>query len=129
VTRFPILPRILVVDDEPGIRDLAAQALELAGYDVITAGNGAEGLRAIDANRSIDLLVTDITMPGDIDGWELARRAKTLRPGLHVIYTTGRPEALPGRSDRGPLLPKPWRCRDLTRWVQDILPLPGSYAG
>lgn len=80
-------PRILVVDDEPGIRELLSRTLTMSDYDVDVAGDGAS---AVDRLRSsqYDLLLTDIRMPG-MDGLAVIREARRYHPGLPVIIITG----------------------------------------
>lgn len=115
---------ILLVEDEDDLRQLAAELLMDEGYNVKTARNGAEGWAAIMADREIDLLFTDIVMPGEIDGWELAHRSKRLRPDLRVLYTSGFLRSIPAEEKGlgyGPLLPKPWRPRQLIDHLQKLL--------
>lgn len=112
---------ILVVDDDEGVRELAVDLLEGEGYEVRAARSGEEGLALVEADETIRLLFTDIMMPG-IDGWELARRAKQVRPDLRVLYMSGFTRSLPAAEQSyGPLLAKPWRVADLFRHVQNAL--------
>jgi len=117
-------PVVLVVDDDDEVLDVAAIILASLGYHVIPATNPEAALEIVKYYRGIDLLMTDIVMPGPFDGWELARRAKQMRPNLGVVYTTGfggaalDDEARPGL---GPLLPKPWRPHQLVALVQRTL--------
>jgi CheY-like chemotaxis protein len=115
---------ILLVDDDDGVLDVAAVTLASLGYQVIPATNGEAALEIIKYYRQIDLLMTDIVMPGAMDGWELASRAKQLRPELGVLYTTGYGETLlpdESRPGLGPLLPKPWRTDQLAGLVNRAL--------
>ena len=117
-------PIVLIVDDDDQVLDIAAIVLASLGYQVIPAPNGEAALEIIKYYRAIDLLMTDIVMPGTIDGWELARRAKHMRPELSVVYTTGFSDgALPDKSHPGygPLLPKPWRADQLVSLVNRAL--------
>jgi DNA-binding NtrC family response regulator len=117
-------PIVLIVDDDDQVLDVAAIVLASLGYQVIPATNGEAALEIIKYYRAIDLLMTDIVMPGTIDGWELARRAKRMRPELSVVYTTGFADgALPDKSNPGygPLLPKPWRADQLVSLVNRAL--------
>jgi DNA-binding NtrC family response regulator len=117
-------PIVLIVDDDDQVLDIAAIVLASLGYQVIPATNGEAALEIIKYYRAIDLLMTDIVMPGTIDGWELARRAKHMQPELSVVYTTGFAEsALPDKSNPGygPLLPKPWRADQLVSLVNRAL--------
>jgi len=80
---------ILLVEDEVLIRDAWARELADAGFHVREACNGLEALEILDAEPEVDALVTDIRMPGAVDGWRLAEEARRERRELPVIYTTG----------------------------------------
>jgi CheY-like chemotaxis protein len=81
------LHTILVVDDDPEIRNVLRFVLEDAAHIVLTAADGYEAVQHL-ADRHVDLMITDIRMPG-LTGFELGRQAKLLRPHLHVIYISG----------------------------------------
>jgi two-component system cell cycle sensor histidine kinase/response regulator CckA len=84
----PIRPiQVLVVDDEPAVRNFVARVVGGAGFEIATASNAAEAL-AIASTRSFDLLLTDLMMP-EMYGDELARRLRTDNPDLRVLYLTG----------------------------------------
>lgn len=76
---------ILVVEDELLIRFILADSLRDIGYHVLEAGDGDEGLDILGSGQVVDLIVTDVRMPGDVDGMELTRRSKLLAPGRPVI--------------------------------------------
>jgi len=78
---------ILVVDDEPGIREFLADALAADGHETVQAGDGLSAM-AVLRERSFDLMLTDLRMPGTIDGMALVRRARVERPGMEVIILT-----------------------------------------
>ncbi|WP_158600827.1 PAS domain S-box protein [Teichococcus wenyumeiae] len=80
---------VLVVDDEPVIRMLVTEVLEELGYDTIEAADGPEGLRILQSPRRLDLLVTDVGLPGGVNGRQLADAARQHRPGLKVLFITG----------------------------------------
>jgi CheY-like chemotaxis protein len=101
-----------VVDDEPFVLEATADLLRALGCYVITASGGTEALAKLKAQPRIDLLITDIHMPG-LSGYELAEVAKRMRPGLHVVLISGRET-----DGRGfPFLRKPFQETDLTRVV------------
>jgi CheY-like chemotaxis protein len=111
---------MIVVEDDDGVRGLTKELLLDHGYDVITAENGTEGLARIESEPRLSIVITDIRMPG-IDGWELARRAREVRPDIKVLYITGYPgEQLPGDAPAGPLLRKPWRAGEFYRCVEQL---------
>ncbi|MCB1870266.1 MAG: response regulator, partial [Gammaproteobacteria bacterium] len=80
---------LLVVDDEAELLKLARLSLQSLGYRVLTAGNGNEALQILIDEPEIDLLFSDLLMPGGINGYELAERAVSLRPHLKVLMTSG----------------------------------------
>jgi PAS domain S-box-containing protein len=102
----------LVVDDEADLLEVADAYLAELGYTVLRAGDGEAALDAIERAGDVDLMVTDIIMPGGMNGIELARRVRELHPEIKIIFTSGFPaEALAERSaalEGGPLLHKPY---------------------
>ena len=109
---------ILVVDDDREIVWILRQALAAPGFTILTAHDPYTAIRTL-VERSVDLLITDIRM-AELNGFELARQAKLMRPYLHVIYMSGYysdpPERL--RPIYGALLRKPFRIRELLREVE-----------
>jgi CheY-like chemotaxis protein len=107
------MTKALIVDDEPLLILLATDELERAGFEVRSAFNGEEALAVLDADRDWDLLMTDIRMPGTVDGWALGRAARMLAPEVRIIYASGyvdRPLDLP---DRECFMTKPYEIDDL----------------
>lgn len=80
---------ILIVDDEPALQQLAATHLQKLGYSVHTASGGTEALEILQTHPGINLLFSDIIMPGEMDGYRLATTALSLHPGLQVLLATG----------------------------------------
>ena len=80
--------RILVVEDDPLIREFVVECLRDEGFDVIHAANG-EHAPSWCGRQAADVLVTDVKLPGGIDGWETAERCREQQPGPPVIYATG----------------------------------------
>jgi CheY-like chemotaxis protein len=80
--------RILFVEDDPLIREFIVEALREEGYDVIHACDGEEAL-AWCKRTAADVLVTDVRLPGKIDGWQIAEHCRQHHPALPVIYATG----------------------------------------
>jgi CheY-like chemotaxis protein len=81
--------RILIVEDEAAIREITASELRDAGYDVIEAETGDEALDFLHQGNLPDVLFTDIRLPGEADGWTVAKRFRTANPKLPVLYATG----------------------------------------
>ena len=128
----PVRPRlvggdetILVVEDEPMVREHVVLQLKALGYSVIDAGTGPDALGALAGTGSIDLLFTDIVMPGGMSGPHLAEIARRDRPALKVLYTSGYTETSilhQGRLDPGvELLTKPYRRDTLACRVRKVL--------
>ncbi len=115
--------RVLLVEDDEDNRELMAEVLESAGYQVVTAGTGAEGLRTL-AESSVDVVVTDVGMPG-MGGLEVARAAKEIAPRVPVIVVTGYAEREDIASARGrevdAVLVKPVDPDSLTAAVADMV--------
>ncbi len=116
---------VLVVDDEPTIRMLVTAVLEDLGYTAIEAADGAAGLRVLQSDVRIDLLVTDVGLPGGINGRQVADAARAARPGLKVLFITGYAEnAVPshGRLDPGMhVLTKPFAMEALASRIRMLI--------
>jgi CheY-like chemotaxis protein len=113
--------KILVVDDDLDVLELAVAVLEMGGFEPMPAAAPATALAALEGDGEIELLFTDIVMPG-MNGFELAEAARRLRPGLPILYTTGYAKELVADGTRlGPLLPKPWRPERLVSEVRAAL--------
>ena len=111
--------KILLVDDEPEVRDSTALLLEALDYDVLQATDASTALAELDRCTAVDLLLTDISLPGGISGGELAEQAMRECPGLKVVLTTGRPELADGFEY--PLVSKPFRMADLGQTIDQVL--------
>ena len=98
VYQFPGNKTLLLVEDEPLVNHATCRLLRRKGYYVLSARDGNEALRIAQAEDCIDLLITDVVMPG-MNGVELARELRKLRPGLKVLYTSGYSAGLVGETD------------------------------
>jgi PAS domain S-box-containing protein len=117
--------RLLLVEDDPLVREHSARQLRGLGYNVVVAENAAEGLSIVADTAPLDLLFTDIVMPGEMTGHELAAEALRLRPGLRVLFSSGYTEQSGAHSawlkPGMLLLPKPYRMRELAAKVRQAL--------
>lgn len=117
--------KILVVDDDRHVREHAAEELARLGYGVVSAGSGEEALAMLQREDDIDLLFTDVVMPGSLAGRALAAKAVELRPGLKVLFASGYFEgALVGRGDLetdAQFLMKPYVRKELAQKVEAVL--------
>ena len=116
---------VVVVDDEAMIRMLIVDILQDLGYLVLEASTGAAGLKAIQSNARIDLLITDVGLPGGMNGRQLAEAAWQARPDLQVLFITGYAEAsIAGAGGPGPdmhVLTKPFTSDALADKMSDLL--------
>lgn len=116
---------VLVVDDEPTVRTLVAEVLTDLGYRVLEAENGGVALEILQTRQSIDLLVSDVGLPDGMNGRQLADAARSLRPGLKVLFVTGYAENAAlgkGRLEPGMhVLTKPFSIPALSERVKGLL--------
>ncbi|MGJ5177142.1 PAS domain S-box protein [Bradyrhizobium oligotrophicum] len=116
---------ILIVEDDPLVRQHAVTQVASLGYTTLAAANAAEALEMLDRRPEIDLLFTDVIMPGGMNGRQLADAARARRPSLKMLFTSGYTENAivhHGRLDAGVLLlAKPYRKPDLARMIRIAL--------
>lgn len=117
--------RILVVDDDHTVLEEAVEMLSSLGYHAIPAASGAEALAVLERDQNVDLLFTDVVMPGQPTARALAARALEMRPGLKVLFVSGYFEGmLIDREQLGAdveFLPKPYRKKELAQKIKNIL--------
>src|SRR5690606_25586510 len=80
---------LLFVEDDPLVRETVRPALESAGFDVAVADNGADALRMLESGKRIDLLFSDIVMPGEVSGIDLASAVQQRFPAIRIVLATG----------------------------------------
>jgi len=118
---------ILIVEDDALVREYVVTQIGRLGYDTLAASNAAEALAIINGPERIDLLFTDVIIPGGMNGRQIAIEALKRRPGLKVLYTSGYTENAivhHGRLDAGVLLlAKPYLSSDLARMIRTALAL------
>ncbi len=116
---------VLVVEDEPAVRMIVVDVLSDLGYAVLEAVDGRSGLQILDSGTRIDLLLTDVGLPGGMNGRQLADAARQRRPGLKVLFVTGYAESVAvgdGRMEHGmQVMTKPFAVAALAARVQGII--------
>ncbi len=116
---------VLVIDDEPSIRMLITDVLSDTGYSVLEASDGPAGLRVLQSAARIDLLITDVGLPGGMNGRQVADAARSLRPDLRVLFITGYAEnALMGNGhlEKGMhVLAKPFEVERLAIKIRELV--------
>lgn len=121
---------ILVVEDEAGVRDIAVSILTGAGHTVIEAGSGPEGLKAIAEHPEIELVFSDVIMPGGMTGPDMAEKIRELRPGIPVLFASGYAEqALADREERirnAKFIAKPYDADELSDRIAALLEPAGA---
>jgi CheY-like chemotaxis protein len=120
---------VLVVEDNPKLRQVVIKQLTDLNYRVAEAENAGAALDLLDGGLAVDLLLSDIVMPGEMDGCALAREFTARCPGVRVLLTSGFPgERLIDAAGLGAdvrLLSKPYRKRDLARTIREVLDMRG----
>jgi PAS domain S-box-containing protein len=116
---------LLVVDDEPTVRMLVADVLAELGYAVVEAGDGVAGLEVLRSGRRIDLVITDVGLPGGMNGRQMADAGRALRPDVKTLFITGYAEtAVIGDKAVGPgmqVLTKPFSIDALAERIHDLM--------
>jgi PAS domain S-box-containing protein len=114
---------VLVVEDDATVRMLVTDVLHDLGYESLEAEDGVAGLTLLRSDRRIDLLVTDIGLPGGVDGRQLGRAARATRPDLRILYITGYADLDGTRSEdaRVETLSKPFAMRDLAVRINSLM--------
>jgi CheY-like chemotaxis protein len=120
---------VLVVEDEPLLRLLAAESLVEVGYEVVEAADAGAALKVLQTRGDVELIFTDIHMPGALDGLGLARTVNTRWPRIRLLLTSGRERPSQGAiPEEGRFIEKPYTPSDLLRNVANLLP-PASPTG
>jgi len=114
---------VLVVEDNPGVRKIAERNIRQLRFEVIIAESGEEALAVIESGAPIDLVFSDVVMPGSVNGIQLVERLALLRPGLPVLLASGFPESALNASNpeiRVKILNKPYRIDDLETAIDEF---------
>jgi signal transduction histidine kinase len=116
---------VLVIDDEPTVRMLIVEVLEEAGYRAVEAEDGPSGMRILEGDARVDLLITDVGLPGGMNGRQVADAARIMRPDLKVLFITGYAENAAvgnGHLEAGmDVLTKPFVMADLANKITEMI--------
>lgn len=118
--------KILVVEDQEAVRAVACSFLEDFGYEIVEAGDGFQALAVLQEQQGIDLMFSDVVMPGGMNGFDLAQAALSLRPELKVVHTSGYPKGAmvhqeEPRFKQGFIIMKPYRRDELKAIIENAL--------
>lgn len=121
-SKSPRYRKILVVDDEERVRRMAGRLLYSFGFEVVESENADDALRALSMNSDIDMVLTDIVMPGSINGRELANRIAAEYPQIRVLLATGFDDSnIDLASMDWPILPKPYTAEELEKAIASVV--------
>ncbi|WP_445504724.1 response regulator [Microvirga sp. G4-2] len=118
--REPVTAKVLVVEDDEAIRDLAVFYLEEAGFNVITTATGDEAVELLQSGVAPDVLFTDIRMPGRVDGWAVAKAYRKHFPSLPVLYGTQFAQA-DAAVEGAKIFPKPYKMSHVVSYLAELL--------
>jgi len=126
----PARETVLVIDDEPTVRLLVLEVLESLGYRTLEAADGPTGMRILQSSAPIDLLITDVGLPGGMNGRQVADAARVVRPGLKVLFITGYAESVVMNNTAFDasmqVLTKPFGLEPLVRRIKSMLAVSGG---
>ena len=113
---------VLMVEDDPRVRRATFERLSSLGYRVLEAEDGSAALRALREHPEIEILFSDVVMPGELTGLDLAKRVRALYPGVHTVLTSGYSAELLNGDDEGldvQILRKPYRQAELVAVLRE----------
>ncbi len=112
---------VLIVEDEALLLDIVATEVEDEGFTVIRAMTAEAALHVLESPATIDVLFTDIRLPGAMNGWRLAEKARKLRVNLPIMYATGYTDEGPTCLDRTLFFLKPYRIAAVIQAIRDLV--------
>ncbi len=112
---------VLITEDDPDVLSVAVETLRALGYDVYSAANASEAITILRRDAPIDVLFTDIVMPNGMNGIELARKAKQLRPGIRVLLASGYSRPEDEIEADAKFIPKPYQLPELARQLEAMI--------
>ncbi|HUC10341.1 MAG TPA: PAS domain S-box protein [Stellaceae bacterium] len=117
----PRLGSVLITEDDPDVLAIAVETLRSLGYEIYSAANAAEALTILKRGTPVDVLFSDIVMPGGMNGVELAREARRLRPGIRVLLSSGYSRQGLQPEEGTSFIPKPYQLPELARQLEAII--------
>jgi PAS domain S-box-containing protein len=119
----PLVRRVLVVEDDPDVRELMVELLEGCGYETSAAESGPRALMLLDGGLAVDIVVSDVLMPDGMSGFQLAREIRRRLPRLPILLTSGMTDisSAPDAMLDLPILRKPYRCEALPQAIEAAL--------
>lgn len=111
---------VLMVEDESLLLEVITADLEDAGFAVTQAATAEIALDLLKGGVAVDILFTDIRLPGAMDGWQLAEAARELRPDLPIIYATGFTQTPPRLTEGSVFFTKPYRASAIIKAIRDL---------
>lgn len=115
----PEILTVLLAEDDPFLREAIGSALRGSGFLVMEAVSGDDAAPILETG-GIDVLVTDISMPGELDGWSLGERALDVHPGIAVVYMSSGPDIAARRIARSVFLRKPFHPEAIVRAIRQL---------
>ncbi|MBV8456560.1 MAG: response regulator [Acetobacteraceae bacterium] len=117
---------VLVVEDNPEVLAAASEMLQALGYSIATASNAADALAILHSGREVDVLFSDVLLPGGMLGEALAREAQRMRPGLRVLLTSGYAGSADAAEAGMVFLAKPYRRAELAEKLREAMRRPAG---
>ena len=114
------MPRVLIVEDEFLVRDLAEQDFADSGFETVAAEDARVAIGVLQSQPPFDLILTDIRMPGGMDGWELGRVVRSEYPEVKVIYATGYSEQTRPLATFERFIRKPYRIGEILALAREL---------
>ena len=117
-------PTILVVDDEPHVLEIETIVLAEHGFNVIPSNSAKEALAIVAGDGPIDIVLCDLVLVGEMDGWSFAERSREIRPNMRIVFTSGyvAPPVIASLKSTGThVLRKPWRPDELVAFIRRAL--------
>jgi len=120
-------PSILVAEDDALVRRVVVDYLRDCGFPVIEAGTADEAIGLLETSERVDIVFSDVQMPGSLDGFALAQWVRREQPHMRVILTSGAPRTVGVAGavcDAGPLMRKPYELGELARRIRELVAAP-----